>query len=55
MRLRVVFVSHGAPDALLSAPEAVAAWQAIGWRTRARRRSDAQVFNRMAWPSAAAR
>jgi len=26
----VVFVSHGAPDALLKAPDAVAAWRAIG-------------------------
>jgi 4,5-DOPA dioxygenase extradiol len=29
-RLPVVFVSHGAPDALLQAPEAVACWRAIG-------------------------
>jgi 4,5-DOPA dioxygenase extradiol len=29
-RLPVAFVSHGAPDALLKAPDAVAAWRAIG-------------------------
>lgn len=29
-RMPVVFVSHGAPDALLKAPDAVAAWRAIG-------------------------
>lgn len=29
-RLPVVFVSHGAPDALLKAPEAVACWRGIG-------------------------
>lgn len=29
-RLPVVFVSHGAPDALLKAPEAVACWRRIG-------------------------
>ncbi|MDA8129086.1 MAG: class III extradiol ring-cleavage dioxygenase [Betaproteobacteria bacterium] len=29
-RLPVVFVSHGAPDALLKAPEAVACWRQIG-------------------------
>jgi 4,5-DOPA dioxygenase extradiol len=29
-RTPVVFVSHGAPDALLKAPDAVAAWRAIG-------------------------
>ena len=29
-RMPVVFISHGAPDALLKAPDAVAAWQAIG-------------------------
>jgi 4,5-DOPA dioxygenase extradiol len=29
-RMPVVFVSHGAPDALLKAPAAVAAWKAIG-------------------------
>jgi 4,5-DOPA dioxygenase extradiol len=31
-RMPVVFVSHGAPDALLKAPEAVAAWRMIGQR-----------------------
>jgi 4,5-DOPA dioxygenase extradiol len=31
-RMPVVFVSHGAPDALLRAPDAVAAWRAIGQR-----------------------
>lgn len=31
-RMPVVFVSHGAPDALLKAPDAVAAWRAIGAR-----------------------
>jgi len=29
-RMPVVFVSHGAPDALLKAPEAVACWRGIG-------------------------
>lgn len=29
-RMPVVFVSHGAPDALLKAPSAVASWRAIG-------------------------
>lgn len=29
-RMPVVFVSHGAPDALLRAPGAIACWQAIG-------------------------
>jgi len=29
-RMPVVFVSHGAPDALLKAPEAVACWRDIG-------------------------
>ena len=29
-RMPVVFVSHGAPDALLKAPEAVACWREIG-------------------------
>ena len=29
-RMPVVFVSHGAPDALLNAPDAVACWQQIG-------------------------
>jgi 4,5-DOPA dioxygenase extradiol len=29
-RLPVVFVSHGSPDALLNAPDAVACWQDIG-------------------------
>ncbi len=29
-RMPVVFVSHGAPDALLNAPDAVACWQEIG-------------------------
>lgn len=31
-RMPVVFVSHGAPDALLKAPDAVAAWRGIGER-----------------------
>lgn len=31
-RLPVVFVSHGAPDALLRAPDAVACWREIGQR-----------------------
>ncbi len=30
MRMPVVFVSHGAPDALLTAPDAVAVWRDIG-------------------------
>jgi 4,5-DOPA dioxygenase extradiol len=30
MRMPVVFVSHGAPDALLKAPDAVACWRNIG-------------------------
>lgn len=30
MRMPVVFISHGAPDALLNAPEAVACWREIG-------------------------
>src|SRR5271169_337517 len=30
MRMPVVFVSHGAPDALLKAPDAVACWGEIG-------------------------
>lgn len=29
-RMPVVFVSHGAPDALLNAPDAVACWRGIG-------------------------
>jgi len=29
-RMPVVFVSHGAPDALLKAPGAVACWREIG-------------------------
>ncbi len=29
-RMPVVFVSHGAPDALLKAPDAVACWGGIG-------------------------
>ena len=29
-RQPVVFVSHGAPDALLKAPSTVACWRAIG-------------------------
>lgn len=29
-RMPVVFISHGAPDALLNAPDAVACWRAIG-------------------------
>lgn len=29
-RMPVVFVSHGAPDALLKAPEAVACWRGLG-------------------------
>lgn len=29
-RMPVVFVSHGAPDALLNAPDAVACWREIG-------------------------
>lgn len=31
-RMPVVFVSHGAPDALLKAPDAVACWREIGRR-----------------------
>jgi 4,5-DOPA dioxygenase extradiol len=31
-RMPVVFVSHGAPDALLKAPDTVACWQEIGRR-----------------------
>ena len=31
-RMPVVFVSHGAPDALLKAPDAVACWREIGQR-----------------------
>lgn len=31
-RMSVVFVSHGAPDALLKAPDAVACWRDIGQR-----------------------
>lgn len=34
-RMPVVFVSHGAPDALLKAPDAVACWQKIGRQIRA--------------------
>ena len=30
MRMPVIFVSHGAPDALLKAPDAVACWSSIG-------------------------
>jgi 4,5-DOPA dioxygenase extradiol len=29
-RMPVVFVSHGAPDALLNAPDAVSCWQELG-------------------------
>jgi len=32
MRMPVVFVSHGAPDALLKAPDAVACWAELGRR-----------------------
>lgn len=31
-RMPVIFVSHGAPDALLKAPDAVACWREIGQR-----------------------
>lgn len=31
-RMPVVFISHGAPDALLNAPDAVACWREIGQR-----------------------
>jgi 4,5-DOPA dioxygenase extradiol len=31
-RMPVVFISHGAPDALLKAPDAVACWREIGQR-----------------------
>lgn len=31
-RMPVIFVSHGAPDALLNAPDAVACWRGIGQR-----------------------
>jgi 4,5-DOPA dioxygenase extradiol len=33
-RMPVVFVSHGAPDALLKAPDTVACWREIGYRVR---------------------
>lgn len=32
VRMPIVFVSHGAPDALLKAPDTVACWQDIGMR-----------------------
>ena len=32
-RMPVVFVSHGAPDALLNAPDAVGCWREIGRQT----------------------
>jgi 4,5-DOPA dioxygenase extradiol len=34
-RMPVVFISHGAPDALLNAPDAVACWQGLGRRVSA--------------------